>query len=202
MAIKAVVFDLFGTLVFNEDTKSYFRLFVDLGLKTSEEFRNAKRIALVEDFDNLGGFIKRIKPDAKMDIEYYVAEVKKEISSTRLYPETKNVLEELKKRDLKLGLISNLATPFKECFFNLGLNKYFSHVLFSCEIGLKKPDPRIYQIMIDRLAIDNSYILMVGDTLIADVDGPRSVGMQAVHLDRNNNSKDSINSLEEIIKYL
>ena len=201
--IQAVVFDLYGTLIYlANETKPYAILFANLGLQTPEEVRQARRIALTEDFEDVARLVRRIKSNAQVDFASYQQEVEKERASASLYPETRAVLDKLKEQEIRLGLISNLASPYKSPFFNLGLNEYFDEVLFSCDVGLIKPDSRIYQKMIERLGINPAQTLMTGDKVHADVDGPRSIGINAVHLDRTNNSSKSISSLEGVFQYL
>jgi len=202
--IRNVVFDLFGTLIYLADeTKPYLKLFLELDIPLQERSL-ARRIALTEDFNNLAGLVERIKPGAKIDLQRYEDEVSKEADSARLYPETKEVLEELRDRNIKLGLISNLASPYKKPFFDLGLNDYFDYTIFSCEVGLIKPDYEIYQKIVQEMEIDPLHTLMTGDKIHADVDGPKSIGMNAVHLDRKseNDSTEKINDLRGIFKYL
>lgn len=201
--ILAVVFDLYGTLIYLADeTKPYIRLFKDIGLQTSEGFKQACKIALTEDFDNLEDLVKKIKPDMQINLKPYQQELEKEIASAKLYPESREVLEELRKKNIKLGLISNLASSYKEPFFEFGLNEYFDEVLFSCDVGLRKTNPKIYQKMIKNLNINPSQVLMTGDNVRADVDGPRSIGMNAIHLDRRNASLNKISTLEGVFQYL
>jgi|SRR3989344_2964208 len=201
--IQAIVFDLYGTLIYlSDETKPYQKLFVALGLKTTKEFKQARRIALTEDFSNIASLVERIKPGAKIDVQPYETEIQKELSSVIIYPETKKVLEELKNRNLKLGLISNLASPYKKPFYGFGLDKYFNSVLFSCEAGLIKPEPKIYLQMMQELRITPALALMIGDKISADFNGPKSIGMQAVHLDRTKKSPNSISSLEFVLGYI
>ncbi len=201
--IQAIVLDLYGTLIYlGNPTNPYKKLLAEIGLQTSEEFKQAYKIALTEDFDNLADFVKRIKPDCPIDLKPYQEEIEKGVSSAVLYPETKDFLDELRKKDLKLGLISNLAFPFKKPFFELGLDKYFDNVLFSCEIGLIKPDPNLYQRMIDLFSIDASQILMVGDNLYADFNGPKAIGINAILLDRTSGSPNSISNLTKALQYI
>ena len=201
--IKAVVFDLYGTLIhLTDETKPYARLFVDLGLQTPKKFGQSLRIALTEDFEDLASLVRRIKPDTQINLEPYQQELEDEQASISLYPKTREVLTKLKEQKIKLGLISNLASPYKKPFFDLKLNEYFDEILFSCEIGLIKPNKKIYQKMIERFTINPNQVLMIGDKVPADVYGPKSIGMNAVHLDRTNNSTNSISSLEEVFQYL
>lgn len=201
--IQAVVFDLYGTLIYLADeTKPYARLFADIGLQTPEEFRRARRIAITEDFDSLASLVRRIRPHAQIDLESYQQKIEKERASASLYPETRKVLEQLRDQKIRLGLISNLASPYKKPFFDLGLNSYFDKILFSCDVGLRKPDPRIYQKIIEHFGINPVQALMTGDKVHADVDGPKLIGMNAVLLDRTNNSQNSISTLDGVFQYL
>jgi len=199
--IKAVIFDLYGTLIYNKDTNPYARLFFELGL-SPEEMKQARRIALTEDFTDLSGLVTRIKPGATMSLQSYEEEVAAGISSARTFPETYEVLEALQKRDLQVGLISNLASPYKKSFFDLGLEKYFHSVIFSCEVGLYKPNPKIYERAIQDLGLEPAQTFMVGDKLHCDVDGPASIGMKGMLIDRENKYIFSIQSLTGIFRYL
>ncbi len=201
--IKAVILDLYGTLIYLKDkTNPYLRLFTELGLQSCDELKQARKIALTQDFNNLEDFIKKIRQNAKINLQTYKAEIQKEISSAELYSETKKVLEELKIKNFKLGLISNLASPYKKPFYDLGLDKYFTRILFSCETGLIKPDPKIYFKMLQDLNINPANALMAGDKISADFDGPKAIGMQAISLNRIQTSTNSISTLEGIFKYI
>lgn len=201
--IKAVILDLYGTLIYlAEETKPYLRLFAALGLNTCEELKQARKIALTQDFNNLEDLAKKIRPNAKINLQNYEVEVQNEISSAKLYPEAKKVLDELKIKNFKLGLISNLASPYKNPFYNLGLNNYFAKVLFSCEAGIIKPDPKIYRQMLRDLNINPQNALMAGDKISVDFDGPKSVGMQAISLNRIQASANSISTLEGIFEHI
>lgn len=203
---QAVIFDLYGTLLYlAKETKPYAKLFADLDLHSDSELKSARHIALTENFDRLADLAERIKPNGQfssIDFISYQQEVEEERNLATVYPETRDVLEKLGDRKLKLGLISNLASPYCKPFFDLGLDIYFDEVLFSCDIGLTKPDPRIYQIMMDRLNINPGQALMNGDKVHADVDGPKAIGMRAVHLDRSRGSVNSISTLDGVFDYL
>lgn len=54
----------------------------------------------------------------------------------------------------------------------------------SYEVGAFKPQPEIYHAALEFVDLPPERVLFVGDTLRADVDGPRAVGMKAVHIDR------------------
>jgi HAD superfamily hydrolase (TIGR01549 family) len=201
--IQVVVFDLFGTLLYlAKETSPYVKLFTNMDLQNPDEFRRAHRIAITEDFDDLAGLVRRIKPKTQIDTVSYEQEVEEEQASAQIYSETKKVLNKLKDQKIRMGLISNLASPYRAPFFNLGIDGYFEKILFSCDVGLRKTDPRIYKKIIQQFEVDPAYILMVGDKIHADVNGPISAGMNAVHLDRTGKSQGSISTLEGVFQYL
>lgn len=111
------------------------------------------------------------------------------------------VLAELRDSGLMLGLISNVASPYKELFYHHRLDGYLSVALFSRDIGLRKPDPEIYRRMAGQLNLGLGEALMVGDRRGSDCGGPRDEGMEAVLLRRS--GKDPgvrvIQSLRELL---
>lgn len=201
--VDLVIFDLYDTLIYlNNKTKPYKKLLSEINLQTTKEIKEAWRIALTENFSGLEEFVKRINPDLNLDIGFYEKELEREIKSASIYPETKDVLRKLKNKKIRLGLISNLASPYKKPFFDLDLNKYFDNILLSCDIGMRKPELDIYKKMIKLSGVNPNKSLMIGDKIREDVETPKSIGINAVHIDRANNSKDSISSLEEVFQYL
>ena len=69
--IKAVVFDLYGTLIYLSDTRNpYLRLFHHIGVQR-QEVRQASKVALTEDSDDIEAFVRRIKPDVAIDVSPY-----------------------------------------------------------------------------------------------------------------------------------
>ncbi len=85
---------------------------------------------------------------------------------------------------MKLGLISNLAAPYKEPFYRHNLAAYFDATLFSCDVGVRKPEPEIYLRMAKALSISPASAVMVGDSRRSDYEGAKAVGMEAVLLRR------------------
>ncbi len=208
--LQAIIFDLYGTLVhLTEEKHPYSRLFADLfadlNLRTPEEFREARKTVLTEDFKSLTDLVNRIKPGAFLDLESYEQKVAASVTSVMAYPETREVLTELRKRKFKLGLISNLASPYKEPFFRLGLHEFFNTVVFSCEVGLAKPDFGIYEKALRDLGLVPSQAMMIGNKVHCDVDPPKVLGMEALLIDRENTytgSYQKITNLKQALTYL
>lgn len=202
MAIKAVVFDLYQTLIYcQQQNHAHRQLFDQLGLNDAERIE-ARRLTRAENFESLKALAARVKPEGTADFETLGRALGAELASAICYPETIGVLRRLRKQGLRLGMISNLGTAYKQPVFNLGLDQYLEAMIFSCDIGLIKPDPLIYQAMIKSLDLNPWEIFMTGDLFAKDVQAPRYAGMRAVHLDRVNFSAGSIPSLEGIFQYL
>ncbi len=193
---KAVIFDLYGTLLYiKEKTNPYYRLFK----KWKVDLRKAKDSALTKNWENLQELAKEWGGNQSVNLELYQKDLEAELASTQLYCETKEVLEELRNRGIKIGVISNLASPYRKPFFDLGLDQLVDHYIFSCDVGVKKPSPEIYQLMIDKWSFSPAEILMVGDSPKCDFLGPKSLGINAILLQRERTKPSSISSLEKIL---
>ncbi|MBV2122673.1 MAG: HAD-IA family hydrolase [Candidatus Thiodiazotropha sp. (ex Ctena orbiculata)] len=73
------------------------------------------------------------------------------------------ILQELKQQGFILGLISNASTGEVSAWPQSPLAPLFSSVLFSCQQGVQKPDPEIYQIALAEMAITADSALFIGD---------------------------------------
>ena len=80
----------------------------------------------------------------------------------------------------KLGLLSNGNTYPERC----GLEGRFAFVVFSQDVQVEKPDPKIFQITAERAGCELSQMLHVGDSLTNDVAGSKNVGAPSVWLNR------------------
>ncbi|KKQ95323.1 MAG: Hydrolase 2-haloalkanoic acid dehalogenase [Candidatus Levybacteria bacterium GW2011_GWA1_39_11] len=95
--------------------------------------------------------------------------------------ELEEVLTELKRRGKHLGVISNdrSFTPQSTLTW-LGVADLFDHFLTSEEIGLEKPDPRVFDVASKRFGKPISDIIYVGDDPIRDVQCAHQAGAKAV----------------------
>jgi putative hydrolase of the HAD superfamily len=62
----------------------------------------------------------------------------------------------------------------------LGIGRHLNASVFSSEVGVRKPDPRIFREALSRLGTDPAETVFVGDRLYDDVNGAQAVGMRAV----------------------
>ncbi len=123
-------------------------------------------------------------------------------SNIQLFPETLPVLEHLRSRGFHLGLISNHNDALLKVLEYHGLDKLLETVTYSQEVGVEKPDPKVFTKALERAHCAPSDALHVGDSIDADVEGARRSGLQAVWLNRDGRpgSVDSltIRTLEEL----
>jgi putative hydrolase of the HAD superfamily len=98
-------------------------------------------------------------------------------------PEADEVAAKLRARGLKLGLVSNycsLPSVVRRQAREAELLQLVDESIFSCEIGLRKPHPRIYQTVLERLNVPPGAVVFVGDRLREDIMGPKALGMRAI----------------------
>lgn len=96
---------------------------------------------------------------------------------------THALLESLRARGLKLGLVSNAfdARPLLDRDLQrMGLADRLDAVVFSSEVGVRKPHPRVFRRCLDALGVEPERALFVGDRLFEDVRGARDLGMTTV----------------------
>ena len=60
-----------------------------------------------------------------------------------------------------------------------GIAEMVDAVVFSSEVGKRKPAPEIYRAALDAIAVEPQHVLFIGDRVRADYDGPRLLGMRA-----------------------
>lgn len=103
----------------------------------------------------------------------------------KLYADVAPAMARLGANGLKLGLISNWDSRLEGLFEGLGLLPMLGTIVSSAQVGLRKPDPRIFELACDRLGVLPEECAHVGDHHYADVLGARSVGMTPVLIDRH-----------------
>jgi putative hydrolase of the HAD superfamily len=102
-----------------------------------------------------------------------------------LFPETRDVLKELKDRGLKLGIISNFDTRIYSVLDDLKIRDFFDAVTTSSEAGSSKPDRGIFEAAARALQLPAASILLVGDSPQDDIEAALKLGMSAVLIDRH-----------------
>ncbi|MBN1350529.1 HAD-IA family hydrolase [candidate division KSB1 bacterium] len=124
-----------------------------------------------------------VKRDVEADLEY----LWREMGKSKIYPEVPEVLNHLK-GNYRIGLLSNADDddPLIEILLNAGFT--FDAVVTSQACQIYKPDTRIFDYALKALELDRQQVLMVGDSLVSDVAGAVAAGIDAVWINRSNQS--------------
>ena len=101
-----------------------------------------------------------------------------------VYDDVRAALEHLG-RSFRLGLHTNGAPGLqREKIEGAGIARYFDAIVISGDVGVGKPNPRIYEIVLSQLKTAPHQAVMIGNSLTSDVAGPQRVGMKAVWVNR------------------
>ncbi len=102
-----------------------------------------------------------------------------------VYPDVLPAFARLRRRGLRLGVISNWDNRLTGLMDGLGLASELETIVSSAEVGLHKPDPRIFELACERLGVDPHEAAHVGDHHYADIVGAQAIGMLPVLIDRH-----------------
>ena len=217
--VKAIIFDAYGTLF---DVNSATEKCKDKIGDKWEGFANYWRTTQLEytwlrslmgrhkDFwqvteDSLDKSMKAFKIDSSMRSE--LLNLYKILST---FPEVKEVLNNLKEKNYKLAILSNgTPTLLNELVKSNNLDSIFDDIFSIEEVGIYKPDSKVYDIPIKKYQIQkNEAVFLSANTW--DVSGGGNYGYNAVWVNRNNNIFDNldfkpvyeIGNLKEINNFL
>ena len=210
MPIKAVLFDMFDTIMLIEKNHAFY----SPSLKRAHSF-------LVKNGVNMefrvfrDAYIKArnalyVKADAKLEEPHFNCRISNALESlgymdveskvvagatnefcevfmkyVRIDDHAKSSLEKLHGK-YKLGIVSNFAIP--ECVHKLlekhGLDTFFDVVVVSGAVNKRKPSPKIFQKALKKLGVNAENTVFVGDTVDADVIGAKAAGMKSIFIER------------------
>ena len=231
MSIKAILFDLVGTLIYVKDPVGYVysNVALSFGFKTDYKKLDQAFIEvmskkstphggeteekkwwreIVYEVFNVCGYDLKDKFD--LIFETLFKEFTRK-SAWAVYPEVVPVLERLCERTyqgkpLQIGLISNFDSRLEIILKGLDLSKYFNCLAYSGKAGFSKPDPQIFQYALNELSVLPEESIYVGDSLNIDYEPATELGIKAFLVDREKyyagKSITSILNLEEIFSYL
>ncbi len=105
------------------------------------------------------------------------------------YPESEEVMEELKGMGLPLYAVSNWDVELESVLDNLGWLRYFSGVVASALVGSEKPEKTIFEEALRTAGVPRDRVVHVGNDPVSDVRGAASCGIDAVLVDRKGGLK-------------
>jgi putative hydrolase of the HAD superfamily len=189
MPVHAVVFDLFGTLI-DDSSPAAYREFLDetarrLGADPSRfgELWAAHDVVrytgpIEACFDSICaelGVSDRARLEAALAFR---VEYLRRILVPR--PDAETTLRTLRRRGLRLGMISNASGEVSGLWAETPLAPLFDAVSFSADERLMKPDRRLYEQMAEELGVAPEECLFVGDGAYRELQGAAAVGMTPV----------------------
>ena len=98
-----------------------------------------------------------------------------------LHPEAHRLLEEVRSRGLRIGIVSNTFDPPDLLHADLaaeGVTERVDAVIFSSAVGRRKPAPEIYRAALDAVGVEPQNAMFVGDRVREDIQGPAALGMR------------------------
>jgi len=213
--IKAVCFDLWNTLIYCPTKDRLNEIISLLGLEGRTDYRriieDAEKTMFKDSSVNDRKFFEWLCAEHNVkkgveDIDSAVRIWESRLNGVKLFPEAMEVIGKLGEKH-KLALVSNIeGSGVKYMREKQGeLLKHFDEVIMSCEVGLAKPDERIFKLACRKLKTKPPETMMVGDYPRIDYDGALKAGLKAVLVDRNGiygegfKKIKSLRDLEELI---
>ena len=124
----------------------------------------------------------------------------------RLYPDIIPALKILKEKGIYVACVSNEDGWLSSFFDQFEIESYFKFILTSMEVGIEKPNPKIFLEALSRTDFIPEEVLFVGDSVVSDYRGAEAVGMKPLLIDRDDKNKDNnivkVSDLRKITEYL
>lgn len=196
MPTQAVIFDLFETLITEYDNgkrtskrnSNYMELLGISNEQFKKEWGSRQHKRMTGEFPHYHSVIEDVMRQYELEynkeaVDYLYAErvKEKQCSFERIRPDIVEVLERIRSSGIKLGLISNCTEEEVQYWRASRLDAFFNDVLFSFEVGLAKPDERIYRLCCERLGVKPEHTIFVGDGGSSELEGASKAGMRPLH---------------------
>lgn len=228
--IEALTFDWYGTLARHRRQLGRGRLFSEFLASHGLESAPWDRGVLLKVFEFYGAAYKpelsdeekrlfwiqftrllfkqaQVRGITRDQSDIYAAPIRDIFGSDsfELYGDVQPVLQALKQRGLRLAVVSNWHRGLDSFCHEMNLSNLLDAVISSSDIGIKKPDPRLFEEAVRRLRAKPDRIVHVGDSPDDDFDGAVAAGLRAVLIDRGNvhcSHANRINNLHDLERHL
>src|SRR2546428_12735929 len=120
--------------------------------------------------------------------------VKARAANAVAFDDAHSTLKHLSKREVKLGIISNVSSHEVAIGIldNVNLTQYFAEVVTSASVGIRKPDPGIFRYALMQFKVRPEEAVMVGDSEIHDIGGGYISGLKTVLVDRRHRVENTL----------
>jgi putative hydrolase of the HAD superfamily len=189
----AVIFDLFGTLVDNFSRREYASMLAEmasvLGVPPDDFIRlwfdtgERRTLGILSGPDgNIEHVCRELRLSPEEPRRQQAAAIRSGYTRRSIVPrpDAVDVLSHLKSAGYRTGLISDCSSETPIVWRDTPLAPLFDATVFSCLAGVRKPDPRIYLLATEQLAVRPEECLYIGDGSSHELTGAASVGMHPV----------------------
>ena len=221
LAIKAVFFDIYGTIA------DFFPPKEEIQINVAEKFNiTLDKDKILDAYKLANNFLVKqnsIFPIRKMNDEQKLnffseyeqiiidnsgsnvdvgvakniwVEITKQKYDLKILPDLIQCINDLREMGLILGLISNINMSGKKIAEKLGVSSYFNYVFTSEDLGYEKPNKMIFEKSLDIAKLTSSEVVFVGDQVESDILGAKNANILPILLDRYNNYE----NYSEVIK--
>ena len=193
MKHKAIIFDLFGTLVDSYSVQGYNRLLTDMASALELPIEDFSKIWRDTTYERGIGIFKTTEESIRHVCNILKTSVSDEkirncvqvrLENTRRALTPKNgavdILKKLRELGYKIGLITNCSSEAPLLWKNTEFFHLFDATIFSASAGLKKSDAQIYNLACEQLGVEPSECLYIGDGDSNELSGASQLGMDAV----------------------
>lgn len=193
MKYRAVIFDAFGTILKVQAGVHPYRSLLREGVQRGRRPRADDALRIMTFNGSLSECAEHLEvPIRQHRLEEIEAALEQEVAAIEAFPDALAAIALLQQHQLKVGVCSNLAQPYRKA-----VKRHFPELdayTFSFEVGAVKADPLIYDSACESLGVglnslspisDRRRVVMIGDSLRCDCHGPQAVGIRGVHLDRS-----------------
>lgn len=188
--IKAIIFDCFGVLT-TDGWLAFRHKYLQEGSAADKEASELNRqtdAGLISHDE----FVERIANLAGVTREQAMMVVDGHVHNEQLFEYIRNEL----KPHYKIGLLSNVSANYMDELFEPWQIALLDAMTFSFELGVLKPDPRMYENIAMKLGVLPEECIFLDDRE-GFTDGARRVGMQAVWFQSNDQAKRELEALLE-----
>ncbi len=193
MRFKAVIFDLFGTLVDNFTYQEHRDVLSEMADALSipsqdfiqlwiETFRERVTGAFATPESNILYICDKVGVSPEDGQIKRAIEIRREFTRDSLTPrsDARDTIHRLKEMGLKIGLVSDCTYEVPTLWDQSAFSDLIDVPVFSCSAGIKKPDPRIYKMALDGLSVNAEECLYIGDGSSHELTGAKRMGMHPV----------------------
>ncbi len=205
--VKAIIFDFWGTLVENGvwSPIKQVKQILDIDVPFSEYVVRMEKAMMASTFLSLKDAFENVCkefeiPCTEAKMEQLIGVWNRSWMLAKPYEEVKEELEKLQKR-YRLILVSNTdCFSIEQVLDKFQLRGYFGQIFLSYQMGLIKTEEKFLKCVLKELKLKAEDCVMVGDSILSDVEAAKNAGIKAILMDRKNGQEfnPKIRNLKEL----